>query len=127
MDWRDKGTLQTLKPMLHSLEKVAARVALECIKPSSVVNFGFGLPSSVMYIACTEEKMMDLVTSALEIGIIGGVPGVEQQFALCANADAVIPSDYMFDNIWGAESITRFSPSVKLTSPAMSTFRGSAM
>jgi len=93
--------LETLKPMPHGLEKVAARVALECITPGSVVNFGFGLPSSVMYIACTEENMMDLVTSALEIGIIGGVPGIEQQFALCTNADAVIPSDYMFDNIWG--------------------------
>jgi len=93
--------LDTLKPMPHTIEKIVARVALSTITPNVVVNFGFGLPSGVIYIANTEEDIGDLVTSALEIGIIGGVPGVDIQFALCTNADAVITSDYMFDYIWG--------------------------
>ncbi|MDD5748842.1 MAG: acyl CoA:acetate/3-ketoacid CoA transferase [Actinomycetota bacterium] len=93
--------LDTLEPMPHDIDKLAARVALMRIKPNSVVNFGFGISSSVVYIANAEEGIGDLISSALELGMIGGVPGPGIEFAFCTNTDAYIPCDYMFDNIWG--------------------------
>lgn len=92
---------ETMPPMPHSIDKVTARVALTQVTPNSTINFGFGQSTGVIYLAYTEEGLSDLVTSILEIGIIGGVPGIGEQFACTTNPEALTTPDYVFDYIWG--------------------------
>ena len=98
---------ETRVPLAHEVaplpldeRKVIARRAAMELMPNSVINLGIGLPDIVGAIA-NEEHIQDLLTFALDPGVIGGVPLGGLDFGAALNFSAMIDHPNQFDFIDG--------------------------
>ena len=81
--------------------KVIARRAVLELTPNSVINIGVGsIPDQVPLVA-GEERVQDLLTLAVDSGVIGGVPMSGLDFGAAVNYQAVIDHATAFDFIDG--------------------------
>jgi propionate CoA-transferase len=84
-----------------SERKVIARRAVLELAPNSVINVGVGsIPDQVPLVAA-EERVQDLLTLAVDSGVIGGVPMSGLDFGAAVNYQAVIDHATAFDFIDG--------------------------
>jgi propionate CoA-transferase len=90
-----------VQPVELSERKVIARRAVLELAPNSVINVGVGsIPDQVPLIA-SEERVQDLLSLAVDSGVIGGVPMSGLDFGTAANYQAVIDHACAFDFIDG--------------------------
>jgi len=81
--------------------KIIARRAVLELGPNSVINVGVGsIPDQVPLVA-GEERVQDLLTLAVDSGVIGGVPMSGLDFGTATNYQAVIDHPSAFDFIDG--------------------------
>jgi propionate CoA-transferase len=81
--------------------KVIARRAVLELAPNSVINIGVGsIPDQVPLVAA-EERVQDLLSLAVDSGVIGGVPTSGLDFGSAVNYQAVIDHACAFDFIDG--------------------------
>src|SRR2546425_5228881 len=81
--------------------KVIARRAVLELAPNSVINVGVGsIPDQVPLVA-SEERVQDLLSLAVDSGVIGGVPMSGLDFGAAINYQAVIDHASAFDFIDG--------------------------
>ncbi len=81
--------------------KVIARRAVLELAPNSVINIGVGsIPDQVPLVA-REERVHDLLSLAVDSGVIGGVPMSGLDFGAAVNYQAVIDHACAFDFIDG--------------------------
>src|SRR5262245_508331 len=81
--------------------KVIARRAVLELAPNSVINVGVGsIPDQVPLVA-GEERVQDLLSLAVDSGVIGGVPMSGLDFGTAINYQAVIDHACAFDFIDG--------------------------
>ena len=81
--------------------KVIARRAVLELAPNSVINVGVGsIPDQVPLVA-GEERVQDLLSLAVDSGVIGGVPMGGLDFGAAVNYQAVIDHACAFDFIDG--------------------------
>jgi propionate CoA-transferase len=84
-----------------SERKVIARRAVLELAPNSVINVGVGtIPDQVPLVA-GEERVQDLLSLAVDSGVIGGVPMSGLDFGAAINYQAVIDHACAFDFIDG--------------------------
>ncbi len=89
------------KPVELSDRKVIARRAVLELAPNSVINVGVGsIPDQVPLVA-GEERVHDLLSLAVDSGVIGGVPMSGLDFGAAVNYQAVIDHACAFDFIDG--------------------------
>src|SRR5258706_1959338 len=85
---------------LNERKVIAGRAVLE-LAPNSVINVGVGsIPDQVPLVA-GEERVQDLLTLAVDSGVIGGVPMSGLDFGAAVNFQAVIDHACAFDFIDG--------------------------
>ncbi len=85
---------------LDERKAIARRAVLE-LAPNSVINVGVGsIPDQVPLIA-GEERVQDLLSLAVDSGVIGGVPMGGLDFGAAVNYQAVIDHACAFDFIDG--------------------------
>ena len=90
-----------VRPVELTERKVIARRAVLELAPNSVINVGVGsIPDQVPLIA-GEERVQDLLSLAVDSGVIGGVPMSGLDFGTAANYQAVIDHACAFDFIDG--------------------------
>jgi len=88
-------------PVALSDRKVIARRAVLELAPNSVINVGVGsIPDQVPLVA-GEERVQDLLSLAVDSGVIGGVPRSGLDFGTATNYQAVIDHACAFDFIDG--------------------------
>jgi len=81
--------------------KVIARRAVLELAPNSVINVGVGsIPDQVPLVA-GEERVQDLLSLAVDSGVVGGVPMSGLDFGAAVNYQAVIDHACAFDFIDG--------------------------
>jgi propionate CoA-transferase len=81
--------------------KIVARRAVLELAPNSLINVGVGtIPDQVALVAA-EERVQDLVSFAVDSGVIGGVPMSGLDFGAAVNYQAVIDHASAFDLIDG--------------------------
>ncbi len=81
--------------------KIIARRAVLELAPNSVINVGVGsIPDQVPLVA-GEERVQDLLSLAVDSGVIGGVPMSGLDFGVAVNYQAVIDHACAFDFIDG--------------------------
>jgi propionate CoA-transferase len=73
---------------------IARRVAAE-LQTGTAVNLGFGISANVPRIFL-EEGLHGAVTWVIEQGAVGGVPLLDFAFGCASNAEAILPSPYLF-------------------------------
>lgn len=88
--------LDAITPLEFGLRKIVARRAAAELRPSAVVNLGFGIADGVANVAA-ENGEVDAVTFSIEQGIIGGVPAKGDIFGAGYNPDAIIDATHQFD------------------------------
>jgi propionate CoA-transferase len=89
------------RPVELSDRKVIARRAVLELAPNSVINVGVGsIPDQVPLVA-GEERVQDLLSLAVDSGVIGGVPMSGLDFGAAVNYQAVIDHAGAFDFIDG--------------------------
>jgi propionate CoA-transferase len=89
------------RPVELSERKVIARRAVLELAPNSVINVGVGsIPDQIPLIA-GEERVQDLLSLAVDSGVIGGVPMSGLDFGTATNYQAVIDHACAFDFIDG--------------------------
>jgi len=89
------------QPVALSDRKVIARRAVLELAPNSVINVGVGsIPDQVPLVA-GEERVQDLLSLAVDSGVIGGVPMSGLDFGTAINYQAVIDHACAFDFIDG--------------------------
>lgn len=102
--------LSEMKPAPLDVNKVVARRAAFELRPGQNVNFGFGIPGYIMYLAKIDEGMGDdFFTQTVEFGMVGGtvllvgiVPFIgDIPFGPILNPDAIFDISTMFDFIEG--------------------------
>ena len=87
--------------ILMGIRKIIARRAAMCLnREMHVVNFGIGIPESVIAVL-NEEGQDSSFTPIIESGAIGGVALGDMNFGSCICPDAIIDQPYMFDFIDG--------------------------
>jgi len=92
---------ERVRPVELSDRKVIARRAVLELAPNSVINVGVGsIPDQVPLVA-GEERVQDLLSLAVDSGVIGGVPMSGLDFGTAANYQAVIDHACAFDFIDG--------------------------
>ena len=90
-----------VRPVELSDRKVIARRAVLELAPNSVINVGVGsIPDQVPLVA-SEERVQDLLSLAVDSGVIGGVPMSGLDFGTAINYQAVIDHACAFDFIDG--------------------------
>lgn len=90
-----------VSPIQLSDRKVIARRAVLELAPNSVINVGVGsIPDQVPQVA-GEERVQDLLSLAVDSGVIGGVPMGGLDFGTAINYQAVIDHASAFDFIDG--------------------------
>ena len=99
------GELRLPPPRARAAElsdrKVIARRAVLELAPNSVINVGVGsIPDQVPLVA-GEERVQDLLSLAVDSGVIGGVPMSGLDFGAAVNYQAVIDHACAFDFIDG--------------------------
>jgi len=81
--------------------KIIARRAVLELAPNSVINVGVGsIPDQIPLVA-SEERVQDLLSLAVDSGVIGGVPMSGLDFGTAINYQAVIDHACAFDFIDG--------------------------
>lgn len=84
-----------------NVRKIIARRAAMCLtRECKVVNFGIGIPETVIAVL-NEEGQDHLFTPIIESGAIGGIALGDMNFGSCICPDAIIDQPYMFDFIDG--------------------------
>lgn len=104
-----KIPLDEFKPIPLDINKIIARRAAFELVPGTKVNFGFGIPGYIMYLAKIDEGMEGMFTQTIEFGMVGGVvyllgfvPFVgDIPFGPVLNPDAILDISNMFDFIEG--------------------------
>ncbi len=92
---------ERVRPVALSDRKVIARRAVLELAPNSVINVGVGsIPDQVPLVA-GEERVQDLLSLAVDSGVIGGVPMSGLDFGTAINYQAVIDHACAFDFIDG--------------------------
>ena len=90
-----------VSPVELNDRKVIARRAVLELAPNSVINVGVGsIPDQVPLVA-GEERVQDLLSLAVDSGVIGGVPMSGLDFGAAVNYQAVIDHACAFDFIDG--------------------------
>jgi propionate CoA-transferase len=88
-------------PVELTERKIIARRAVLELAPGSVINVGVGsIPDQIPLIAA-EERVQDLLSLAVDSGVIGGVPMSGLDFGAAVNYQAVIDHACAFDFIDG--------------------------
>ncbi|MEA4994592.1 MAG: malonate decarboxylase subunit alpha [Oscillibacter sp.] len=83
------------------VRKIIGRRAAMCLdRKMRVVNFGIGIPETVMAVLNEEGQSVGF-TSIIESGAIGGIALGDMNFGSCICPDAIIDQPYMFDFIDG--------------------------
>ena len=88
--------MATLKPGPLSVRRIIARRAAFELTPGAVFNLGAGISAGISNVLA-EENMEQLVTSTVEAGVFGGIPGEGLYFGSAYNPQAIIDQPYMFD------------------------------
>ena len=78
------------------VRKVIARRASLELKRYDMVNIGIGIPETMSAVV-SEEGCEEEITLSVEIGVIGGVPGLGMPFGTQLNPQAVWEEDVQFD------------------------------
>jgi propionate CoA-transferase len=99
------GELRIPPTRVHAAEpserKIIARRAVLELAPNSLINVGVGsIPDQVALVAA-EERVQDLLSFAVDSGVIGGVPMSGLDFGAAVNYQAVIDHSSAFDLIDG--------------------------
>ena len=81
--------------------KIIARRAVLELGPNSVINVGVGSVPDQVPLVAGEERLQDLLTLAVDSGVIGGVPMSGLDFGTAINYQAVIDHASAFDFIDG--------------------------
>ena len=90
-----------VRPVELNDRKVIARRAVLELMPNSVINVGVGsIPDQVPQVAA-EERVQDLLSLAVDSGVIGGVPMGGLDFGVAVNYQAIIDHACAFDFIDG--------------------------
>lgn len=92
--------LSAIRPLVLDERKVIARRAAMELAPNSVVTLGVGLPDAIGNVM-GEERIQDLVTPVLDLGVIGGVPMGGLDFGAVVNKHAAIDHAAAFDLVDG--------------------------
>ena len=87
--------LTSFETMPFGVGKVIARRVAGELKAGWAVNLGFGVSANVPRILL-EEGRHGTVTWVIEQGAVGGVPLLEFQFGVSANAEAIVASPQQF-------------------------------
>ncbi len=90
-----KRPLSTFETMPFGVSKVIARRVAQELHEGWAVNLGFGVSANVPRILLEEGKH-GAVTWVIEQGAVGGIPLLEFQFGVSANAEAIVPSPHQF-------------------------------
>ncbi|MDC0178608.1 acyl CoA:acetate/3-ketoacid CoA transferase [Woeseiaceae bacterium] len=88
--------MTTLQASELDVRRVIARRAAFELTPGAVFNLGVGVSAGISNVIA-EENMENLVTSTIESGVIGGIPGERLYFGSAYNPQAIIDQPYMFD------------------------------
>ncbi|MBT3205331.1 MAG: acyl CoA:acetate/3-ketoacid CoA transferase [Gammaproteobacteria bacterium] len=75
---------------------IIGRIAVQYLKPGSIVNLGIGMPEAVAQ-AATESGDINSITLTVEPGGIGGTPATGLSFGATAYADSIIDQTTQFD------------------------------
>ena len=94
------GTLRapgaTIAQFAQGPRKLIARRAAEELTPGDIVNLGYGVSSGVASVLA-EEGCYDRISSSIEQGMVGGVPGVGLDSGTAVNAEAYIDEGSQFE------------------------------
>ncbi len=88
--------MATLKPGALNVRRIIARRAAIELTRGAVFNLGAGVSAGISNVIA-EENMENLVTSTVEAGVVGGIPGEGLYFGSAYNPQAIIDQPYMFD------------------------------
>ena len=88
--------MATLKPGRLDVRRIIARRAAFELTAGAVFNLGAGVSAGISNVVA-EENLENLVTSTVEAGVIGGIPGEGLYFGSAYNPRAIIDQPYMFD------------------------------
>ena len=88
--------MATLKPGPLNVRRIIARRAAFELTTGAVFNLGAGVSAGISNVIA-EENMEHRVTSTVEAGVFGGIPGEGLYFGSAYNPQAIIDQPYMFD------------------------------
>jgi propionate CoA-transferase len=88
--------MATLKSGDLNVRRIIARRAAIELTRGDVFNLGAGVSAGIANVIA-QENMENLVTSTVEAGVVGGIPGEGLYFGSAYNPQAVIDQAYMFD------------------------------
>lgn len=88
--------MATLKPGALNVRRIIARRAATELTRGAVFNLGAGVSAGISNVIA-EENLENLVTSTIEAGVVGGIPGEGLYFGSAYNPQAIIDQPYMFD------------------------------
>lgn len=88
--------MATLKSGALNVRRVIARRAAFELTRGAVFNLGAGVSAGISNVIA-EENLENLVTSTIEAGVVGGIPGEALYFGSAYNPQAIIDQPYMFD------------------------------
>lgn len=88
--------MATLNPGALNVRRIIARRAAIELTRGDVFNLGAGVSAGIANVIA-EENMENLVTSTVEAGVVGGIPGEGLYFGSAYNPQAIIDQPYMFD------------------------------
>ncbi len=88
--------MATLKPGALNVRRIIARRAAIELTRGAVFNLGAGVSAGISNVIA-EEHLENLVTSTVEAGVVGGIPGEGLYFGSAYNPQAIIDQPYMFD------------------------------
>jgi len=99
--------MHEIESLAFDIRKVVARRAALELKPSAVVNLGFGIADGVANIAA-EENLIEHIVFSIEQGIVGGVPAKGDIFGAGFNPDVIVDAPSQFDFYHGGGLDTAF-------------------
>ena len=88
--------MATLKPGELNVRRLIARRAAMELARGEVFNLGAGVSAGISNVIA-EENIENHVTSTVEAGVVGGIPGEGLYFGSACNPQAIIDQPYVFD------------------------------